>query len=389
MVRLPAGLSQNVAANSAVTASPRVYKAKIVPRGYFTALRRYGSVCAMPPSKFPAFQGHILPPTVRFTLADGTCLTAAVRPSARARNARMSLTPRGALVLTAPQSMDEAQLKASLPHFLPWLERLRKAAPCGAARPELPQKILLPLTNQEYVVTPGGDMADGRRAAGSATASATGSPLLLTHKAQRLLLLETPETLRLFGAVENADLCAKALRQWARQAATRLLPPFLEHLAATGGFALESVRIRDQRGRWGSCSRRRPEETPKTETPTKPARGFFNPLGRLTAHVHEFFAANAQPAASRGDAPQAIGGPSPAARINLNWRALLLPVPLLEHLCWHELCHLRHMNHSAAFRAELARYSPQQAACEKALGKAWRTLPWWALPEDGAPSAQP
>ena len=75
---------------------------------------------------------------------------------------------------------------------------------------------------------------------------------------------------------------------------------------------------------------------------------------------------------------------SPEGRISLNWRALLLPVPLLEHLCWHELCHLRHMNHSAAYRAELARFSPRWPEQEKALNAAWRGLPWWALPGDDA-----
>ena len=76
----------------------------------------------------------------------------------------------------------------------------------------------------------------------------------------------------------------------------------------------------------------------------------------------------------------------PVGRISLNWRAVLLPLPLLEHLCWHELCHLRHMDHSAAYRAELARYSPHWPEQEKALNNAWRTLPWWALPGQDAPT---
>ena len=59
--------------------------------------------------------------------------------------------------------------------------------------------------------------------------------------------------------------------------------------------------------------------------------------------------------------------------INLNWRALLLPVPLLEHLCWHELCHLRQMNHSPAYRAELARFSPHWPDMEKELNRARKT----------------
>jgi len=326
----------------------------------------------MPPIKFPASQGHILPPTVRFSLADGTSLTASVRLSARAQKTRMALTPRGNLVLTVPQSMGAAQLEASLPFFLPWLERVHKASPGGAACPELPQTIALPLTEQEYVVAVEGDMAEGRRAAGNAAAR----PLLLTRKAQRLLLVETPGMLRLFGAVENAELCASALRQWCRRNAEQLLPPVLEQLAATGGFALASVRIRDQRGRWGSCSRLRGGAA-QPQAKASPANGGFNPIGMLTARVQNFFAAQRQPAQQ------------PAGCINLNWRALLLPVPLLEHLCWHELCHLRHMNHSAAYRAELARYSPQWAESEKALNNVWRTLPWWALPDDKAPASRP
>lgn len=349
-----------------------------MPQSGFTALPRYGSVCDMSSQKFPASPRHILPPDVRITMADGTCLTAAVRLSARARSARMALTPRGNLVLTVPQSMGAAQLEASLPLFLPWLERVCQAASRPAPRPELPQSITLPLPDQEYAVLLGGDMAAGRRAA----TGAASRPVVLDHKAQRLLLVEEPGRLRLFGSVENAELCASAMRQWCRQTANRLLPPFLEHLAATGGFALAHICVRDQRARWGSCSRQRPGRGAKQEAPTRQAPGRRTPIEMLTARVRDFFV-------PQGQATQSQPAQPPAGRINLNWRALLLPVPLLEHLCWHELCHLRHMNHSPAYREELARYSPQWAACEKALNTAWRALPWWALPDDGAPSSRP
>ena len=38
------------------------------------------------------------------------------------------------------------------------------------------------------------------------------------------------------------------------------------------------------------------------------------------------------------------------------------------------------MNHSPAYRAELARFSPHWPDMEKELNRAWRDLPWWALP---------
>ena len=42
------------------------------------------------------------------------------------------------------------------------------------------------------------------------------------------------------------------------------------------------------------------------------------------------------------------------------------------------------MNHSPAYRKELGRYSPLWPEQEKELNKAWRELPWWALPGDDA-----
>jgi len=35
--------------------------------------------------------------------------------------------------------------------------------------------------------------------------------------------------------------------------------------------------------------------------------------------------------------------------VNLNWRLIFMPKPVLEYVVVHELCHLRHRNHSAAF----------------------------------------
>ncbi|MBO4301645.1 MAG: M48 family metallopeptidase [Desulfovibrio sp.] len=134
---------------------------------------------------------------------------------------------------------------------------------------------------------------------------------------------------------DNPRLCARALQCWCRIKATCCLPAFLERLATKGGFVINNVSVRDQRGRWGSCS-------------------------------------------TRGNK-----GASASVNISLNWRTLLLPVPLLEHLCWHELCHLRHMDHSPAYHEELARFSPHWTQYEKALQNVWRDMPWWALPENG------
>ncbi|MBE6442084.1 MAG: M48 family metallopeptidase [Desulfovibrio desulfuricans] len=294
-----------------------------------------------------------LPPVVNFTLTDGTRLTAGVRLSARARGARLTLDMRGGLQLTVPRRMPPQLLEAHLVRFLPWLERAWRAYRERAPEAALPDRILLPLTGEAFRVETDDDMLAGRRA--SAETNTQAALLLRGAGAQRLLVVEQPALLRLFGAVADTALCARALRRWCRARAARLLPPYLEKLAAQGGFDLCGVTVRDQRSRWGSCSRRpapRSAAEGRTEAPCTPA-------------------------------------PLPTGHISLNWRALLLPAPLLEHLCWHELCHLRHMNHSPAYRAELARHSPRWPEREKALNAAWRGLPWWALPEEDASPVGP
>ena len=347
--------------------------------------------------KVSAAQLHDLPSTVDFTLADGTRLKAALRISARARRARLSLLPRGGLVLAVPLGMGPEQLKASLPLFVPWLERAQRNQLRALPAPQLPEQIHLPLTGETFTVICAGDMAQGRRAASDCTGSANRTQvsgqcntLQISRGARRVLLVESAGLLRLFGNVDDVPLCAQALRQWARNKAALLLPPYLNHLAASAGFALAGVSVRDQRGRWGSCSRLHPQNTAEQgSNRQKSGRGTV--LDQISARVRSLFSSPpVQGPAQAGSPTTDLAAHTPEGRISLNWRALLLPPALLEHLCWHELCHLRHMNHSAAYRAELARFSPCWPQQEKALNTAWRGLPWWALPgDDPLPADRP
>lgn len=303
---------------------------------------------------------------VTFTLADGTRLEAALRRSARARRTRLTLTPSGELLLVVPQALDPADMERHLPQFLPWLERAWRRHQDRTPAAGLPERITLPLPGLAYLVETAGELSAGRRHLAKAThAQHFAHPLLLGAGARRLLLLEEPGRLRLFGSVDDAAFCALALRRWCRDTACRLLPPYLAALAGQGGFALAGVSVRDQRSRWGSCARVRATEAPMKNSRAPARAGFAGFLSALLGGKERDEQREAQRA---------------AGRINLNWRAILLPVPLLEHLCWHELCHLRHMNHSSAYRAELARFSPHWPDMEKALNRAWRETPWWALP---------
>jgi predicted metal-dependent hydrolase len=52
------------------------------------------------------------------------------------------------------------------------------------------------------------------------------------------------------------------------------------------------------------------------------------------------------------------GSCSTLTNINLNWYLIFLPPHLVDYVIIHELMHLRQMNHSAAFWAEVAKYCP-------------------------------
>ena len=98
-------------------------------------------------------------------------------------------------------------------------------------------------------------------------------------------------------------------RLW--QLATRELPPRVLELAAAHGFRIGRVSVRNQRSRWGSCSRR--------------------------------------------------------GTISLNWRLIQIPPSVRDYLIFHELAHLREMNHSSRFWREVERLCPDFLQAERWL----------------------
>lgn len=108
--------------------------------------------------------------------------------------------------------------------------------------------------------------------------------------------------------VRASRAAAARLRVWRNCAAADLrqrLESEAERLAVTAN----KVSIRDQKSRWGSCS-------------------------------------------SKGN-------------ISLNWRVALMPLDVGNYIIAHEFGHLRHMNHSAQFWAEVERLCPNYQTAER------------------------
>lgn len=263
--------------------------------------------------------------TACFVLSDGTCLSARIRHHAACRLLRLSLLPEGTLRLSVAPALPAARLLPQLRAALPWLEKAWAARPLQVEAHSLPESITLPLPDRHMQIRMAGSLAQGRLQA----SHLHGQAMLREQGARRLLLLEEENSLLLYGDMTEA-LAARLLQDWCRKQAETCLPVLLCSLARQHGFVVDSVQIRDQRSRWGSCSRSR----------SRPNSG----------------------------------------RISLNWRAVLLPRDDAAFLCLHELCHIRQMNHSPAFRAALASLAPDWPDRERRLSRFWQELPWWARP---------
>jgi len=120
---------------------------------------------------------------------------------------------------------------------------------------------------------------------------------------------------------ENEALAA--LNRWLHVKGCERLPKLLDEEARHHSFSYSGVTIKEQKSRWGSCS-------------------------------------------SKGN-------------INLNSRLLFLPPHLVRHVLLHELCHLKEMNHSKAFRGLLASIDPYAGKNAAELRQAWSFVPGWAL----------
>lgn len=135
------------------------------------------------------------------------------------------------------------------------------------------------------------------------------------------VLLQAPGQLLVTGVLSNRHSIAKALGHWLFDVAAENFGSQLRSIAEEFGFDFARCQIRRQRTRWGSCS---------------------------------------------------ISG-----TISLNVCLLFLDPRIVRYLMIHELCHTRHMNHSARFWSLVATCEPDYRELDRSLTRSWQQVPGW------------
>jgi len=139
----------------------------------------------------------------------------------------------------------------------------------------------------------------------------------------RVAARQTGNQLVLSGATEDHPTCRVVLKRWLARQAKLDLVPWLEKLSDVHDLPVRKIIVRGQKTRWGSCSSR---------------------------HT-----------------------------ISINYKLLFLEPHLVNHVLIHELCHIRHLNHSPAFWNLVEQFEPDHRQLDKRLRWEWEKLPGWVV----------
>jgi predicted metal-dependent hydrolase len=201
----------------------------------------------------------------------------------RARRYLLRLNANFSVRLTVPRGGSMVEAHAFLQRNIAWLER---SADRLARRPLLPNQW-----------TPGTQIYWR----GELVTIHEGTETAAIHFAEQIVLLKEGEKPR------------EAIEHHIWRLAAKELPPVVAHYAKWHGLPVRRVTVRNQRSRWGSCSRR--------------------------------------------------------GVISLNWRILQAPPFVRDYLILHELMHLREMNHSRRFWAQVASVCPDYNVADRWLSQ--------------------
>ena len=234
--------------------------------------------------ELPFGLGRLLQPDEHWLRVGGRPVRLWLVRNRRARRYVLRLRPDGSARVTIPRGGAAAEAKRFAERNAVWLERqlLRQATrPRGPQAWQVGTEILF----------------HGERVRLEASDGGQGGVVRFGSEVVRL-----PDT--------GGDL-RPGVEQYLRQFAARELPARVLELAALHQCPVHRVSVRNQRSRWGSCSRR--------------------------------------------------------GTISLNWRLVQTPVYVRDYLVLHELAHLKEMNHSRRFWREVERLCPDYREAERWL----------------------
>lgn len=243
---------------------------------------------------------------------DGAVVEYEIRRSGRRRKTARITVDGGRVVVTAPEAMPAAEIRAVVGRRRAWIRRKLEAPPAEAAPPKrFVSGETLPYLgrNVRLVVEDGGatpgrvDGRKGRRA-----------PIRFDHWRLRV---PAPAGL---DPGERAAFAREAVIAWFRErAADRVGASVARYLPRFGRTEAPPVLIRDQRKRWASCA--------------------------------------------------------PDGALRFNWRVVMLPPALLDYVVAHELAHLALPDHSPAFWSHLAGAMPDWRERRRRLRELGPSLP--------------
>jgi predicted metal-dependent hydrolase len=193
-----------------------------------------------------------------------------VRRSDRARRVRITVDRTGTVEVVLPQRLPQRAAEEAVSELRPWIDR--RLAEVGRQR--------------EAVVARGD------------TVPFLGQSLKVVAEPGRSRVVRRGETL----VVPDGPERQPALERWYRRMAREEIGVRLDRACAEAGLSYTKLTIRDQRTRWGSCSR--------------------------------------------------------SGAMSFNWRLLLAPEAVLDYVIWHEVCHLAVMDHSPRFWSLVTRHCP-------------------------------
>ncbi len=149
------------------------------------------------------------------------------------------------------------------------------------------------------------------------------------HRDNELLVGRAPRQARM---QPRTDAAAAQIEDWRRRVTAWLRKQALEHYALrVAQYAdalavpIPALKLSNAASQWGSCIRR----------------------------------------------PAHQGG----VRVLLHWKLYLMPPRLIDYVVAHELAHIRELNHSPRFWAEVARVYPDPIAARRELNRLGRALP--------------